>query len=163
MMTGDRVQKKGPFGTVFSRALHVYFRLMRGMTLGVRAIVHSNDGSVLLVRHTYTPGWHFPGGGVEIGETCVEALRKELREEAGLTLAGEPKLKAVYHNKTTSSRDHVLLYLCNVVESEAIMKPNLEIADAQFFSLDNLPEDIESGTLARIREHTEGLAPSPNW
>ena len=54
-----------------NRLFHVYFRLARPMTLGVRAAVLDAQDSVLLVRHSYTPGWHMPGGGVEPGETQI--------------------------------------------------------------------------------------------
>ena len=47
------------------------------MTLGVRSAVRSPTGEFLLVRHTYTPGWHFPGGGIEVGQAVEEALAYE--------------------------------------------------------------------------------------
>lgn len=61
--------------------LHRVFKLTRGMTLGVRAACFDGEGRIFLVRHTYVPGWYMPGGGVERGETALDALRKELREE----------------------------------------------------------------------------------
>ena len=66
------------------RLLHVYFAASRGMTLGVRAACFDEAGHIFLVRHTYIPGWHLPGGGVERGETAIEALFKEMREEGNL-------------------------------------------------------------------------------
>ena len=45
------------------------------MTFGVRGVIHdAGNNAVFLVRHTYVPGWHFPGGGVEAGETALESL-----------------------------------------------------------------------------------------
>jgi hypothetical protein len=45
-----------------SRLFHTWFLLRRPMTLGVRGIVHDRlNNKVLLIRHTYVPGWHLPG------------------------------------------------------------------------------------------------------
>ena len=60
-------------------------KITRGMTLGVRAVVLDGENRVFLVRHTYVPGWSLPGGGVEVGETFVTSLARELEEE-GLSL-----------------------------------------------------------------------------
>lgn len=162
-MTSQTEQKRGFFGKLFSRALHSYFLMRRGLTLGVRAIVRSEDGKFLLVRHTYTPGWHFPGGGVEKGETVVAALENELLQETGLRLEGTPLLHGVFHNKGVSRRDHVLVYVCNVNGSVASKSTSVEIAEIGYFDFNDLPEGTDSGTICRMTEVVEGIEPRPEW
>ena len=72
------------FEPLLRRAFHLYWRFARGMTLGVRAVVLDGDNRVFLVKHSYVTGWHLPGGGVEVGETLVAALARELMEEVGI-------------------------------------------------------------------------------
>ena len=134
-----RVAVLGFFGRIWSWLLHRYFRLTRGLTLGVRAVVFSSDGKVLLVRHNYTHGWHFPGGGVEAGESAETALANELWQETGLTLFGKPKLLSVQFNSNVSDRDHVLTYLCKTTSEALLEPPSLEIAELAYFDLDDLP------------------------
>src|SRR5690606_33612719 len=70
------------------RLLHLWFLLRRPMTLGVRGVIFDRErNAVFLIRHTYVPGWQFPGGGVELGETCLEALEREVFEEGNIEIA----------------------------------------------------------------------------
>ena len=91
--------------------IHVSGRLVRGVTLGVRAVVFAPDGAIFLVKHSYLPGWHLPGGGVDSGETLRQAVARELCEEGSITLTAEPELFAIYLNRGPAQRDHVALYV----------------------------------------------------
>src|SRR5262245_21576612 len=91
--------------------LRLYWRFARGVTLGVRALVVDGGGRVFLVKHSYVRGWHLPGGGVETGETLIEALSRELAEEGNIRLGAAPKLFGIYFNKRISRRDHVALFI----------------------------------------------------
>lgn len=148
---------------VFGKILHLLFWAMRGMTLGVRAVVRSDDGKFLLVRHTYTPGWHFPGGGVERGETAAGALSKELRQETGLSLVGTPQLHGIFFNAGVSKRDHVLVYLCTASGSVPEKPKSREIAEIGYFDVHALPEGADAGTIRRIHEILEGTPAGSIW
>lgn len=142
------------------RTLHSWFLVSRGLTLGVRGAAVDPDGRVCLVRHTYLPGWHLPGGGVEIGETATEALRRELHEEAAISIECEPELHGIVHNRDVSRRDHVLVYVIRGFRSGERM-PDREIAAASFFPLDALPEGTTRWTRDRLGEIAAGLPPPP--
>lgn len=147
-----------------TRLFHLYFLLRRPMTLGVRGLVHDRrTNSILLIRHTYVPGWQLPGGGVESGETMLEALGRELSEEGNIQINAPPVLKSMYFNRQSSRRDHVGLYLIEDFRQTAPKLPDREIAEAGFFALDALPDGVTPSTLRRIAEIFEGVSPSPDW
>jgi 8-oxo-dGTP pyrophosphatase MutT (NUDIX family) len=145
------------------RALHLYFRLTRAMTLGVRAVVLDDQGRVFLVRHTYWPGWHLPGGGVDVGETLNDALAKELREEACIRLTGPAALHGVFFNRTVSRRDHVVVFVVREFLVEAVKQPDREIAEAGWFALEALPEGTTAGTRRRLAEIATGSSSATDW
>ncbi|WP_084800794.1 NUDIX domain-containing protein [Bradyrhizobium sp. Tv2a-2] len=145
------------------RLFHLYWRFARGMTLGVRAVVLDSESRVFLVLHSYVAGWHLPGGGVEVGESLPDSLKRELWEEGRIELVGEPVLHGVFFNSHVSIRDHVAVYVVRQYLQDRLPEPNREIAACGFFAADDLPEDTTPGTRLRIAEVLMGKPPLATW
>jgi ADP-ribose pyrophosphatase YjhB (NUDIX family) len=147
---------------LMQRAFLAHGRLTRGMTLGVRAMLLKGDG-ILLVKHSYVPGWYLPGGGVEAGESLVEALARETLEEAGARLTGPAQLFGVYRNVRADPRDHVALFVCRDWDQAALRPADREIVACELFPLAALPDDATPATLARLREVLAGVPAADDW
>ena len=53
----------------------------------VGALIFNDDGKMLLVRsHKWKGKWVMPGGHIELGETAITALRREIKEETNLDI-----------------------------------------------------------------------------
>ncbi len=64
--------------------------------VAVSGLISHPNGQVLLIRSSRR-GWEFPGGQVEEGEYLIEALKREIKEESGVT-ASISSLVGVYSN-----------------------------------------------------------------
>jgi 8-oxo-dGTP pyrophosphatase MutT (NUDIX family) len=62
-----------------------YWKTPPGRRIGALALFRTTQGAVLLVKPSYTPNWNLPGGGANGRETVIDACRREVREETGLT------------------------------------------------------------------------------
>jgi 8-oxo-dGTP pyrophosphatase MutT (NUDIX family) len=151
------------FEPLLRRIFHLYWRLVRGMTLGVRAVVLDGKNRVFLVKHSYVSGWHLPGGGVEVGEAIIEGLRRELMEEGRIELKGEPVLHGLFFNSHVSRRDHVAVYVVRQFSQDRLPEPNHEIVACGFFAADALPDETTQGTRLRIAEVLDGRTRIDTW
>lgn len=133
------------------------------LTIGVRIIVCNHEQGVLLVRHTYAPGWHFPGGAVDPRETVAQAAVRELREEALIDVIGEPALSGVFLNLTENKSDHIAVFTAREWQAVEGNTRALEIAEAKFFPVDALPTGTTGGTRRRLAEFLGGVPLSPFW
>jgi ADP-ribose pyrophosphatase YjhB (NUDIX family) len=135
-------------------------RFYRPVTLGCRTLV-IEDGRVLLVRMTYVPGWHLPGGGVGRGEAFAQAAARELYEECGIK-AEKLSLVGLFFNQTDRRRDHVAVYRVDAY-SGALNPRSLEIEEARFFPLNELPSDLYPGHRRRLQELLGTRLPTEIW
>ncbi len=133
------------------------------VTLGVQAIVRDASQAVLLVRHGYRPGWHFPGGGIERGETAESAVRRELAEEVGVTPTAPPRLWGIYSHFDAFPGDHIVLFVIDSWHRSHVPPPNYEIREHAFFDVAHLPNDLSKGARQRLREIDEQVTRSPRW
>lgn len=148
--------------TLRDRAFQAFWRLQRPLTLGVRGVVVNPEGHVLLLRHTYTPGWHFPGGGVERGETAELSLTRELHEEAGVEVTGPATLLSIHSNHAVFPGDHVLVFRIPQWR-QGIRQSSAEIAETGFFDPLAPPPGTTGGTQRRLTEIFGGAVVSADW
>lgn len=152
-----------PLARLVTNAMQRYWRLSRGLTLGAQGMVLGENNSVLLIRHTYRPGWHFPGGGVERGEAIEEALRRELVEEAGVIIDGAPELFGLYDNFANFPGDHIALFVVRRWRQPEPPRPSHEIAEAAFFAVDALPDGVMPAVRERLDEVLRGKERPARW
>jgi 8-oxo-dGTP pyrophosphatase MutT (NUDIX family) len=159
--------RQGAPHSLLGRALRLLLPLiklrsqLRGITLGVRVCVRDDAGRILLIRHSYLPGWHFPGGGVEFGETAPEAARRELMEEGGIELTAAPRLVGLFRNPEWTAGDHVAFFEAGAWRP-CERRWGVEIEGAEFFAEDDLPADVHGSVRRRLAER-QGAAADPLW
>lgn len=151
------------FEPLIRRVFHFYSRFARGMTLGVRAVVLDDRNRVFLVKHSYVSGWHLPGGGVETGQTLLDALKRELMEEGRIALTGAPQLHGVFFSRKISPRDHVAVYVVREFSQDRPPEPNHEIVACGFFDVADLPPDTTRGTRLRLAEVLQNQPRMEDW
>ena len=106
---------------------------------GVLTVPLTPEGRLILVRLTYAPGWHLPGGGIARGEDAKSAALRELAEEIGMTSHGEVILLEVPESR---------LYLVRDVHYAP--RRSIEVEDVAEFALDALPATATPVTRSRV-------------
>lgn len=155
--------RSAPVARLASVAARSVRRLRQGMTLGAQGVVIDEKDRVLLVRHSYRPGWYFPGGGVEWGETLADALVRELAEEVGVRLSGPPVFHGIFSNNANFPGDHIALYLARDWVREGNYRQESEIAETGMFALSDLPAPLDPGTRLRLAEILSGTPVRAKW
>lgn len=100
-------------------------------------VIFSTDRKeVLLVKRRDVPVWVLPGGGIDPGESSVDAIIREILEETGFTVKVE-RLVGLY-TPTNRLTKTTLLYECIIIEGSC--QTSAETQKVQFFPLNHLPK-----------------------
>ncbi len=122
------------------RVLQVVWFFWRPQKDGVKCVLTTDD-RVLLVRHTYgRRSWDLPGGAVKRGEPPIDAARREMEEELGLSSVpwtGIGHLRGTVDHR----RDTIYLFAAEV-SSPTLTLDEGELADAHWFRRAELPSDL---------------------
>ena len=135
--------------------------LISPVAFGVLGAVMDTEGKLVLVRQSYTRSWVLPGGGVGRGEAPEVALLRELKEEIGLTRAGDVEFFALYTRRSGWATNVVALY--RVRDAQFTFKKNLEIRELCMTDPCKPPEDTAPGMKRRLAELAGKASPNPYW
>lgn len=127
---------------------------MGTVKVGVR-IMLLREETVLLVRHSYLPGWMLPGGSVKKLETLEQAARREASEEVGAQITGEVALVGVYSNFAEGKSDHVALFACKEFTIDERVR-TWEIEEWRFHPIATLPKEVRPRLRLHIEEYCSG-------
>jgi len=148
------------------------------------AAVMVQDGKLLLIKRGVEPSkgkWSVPGGRVEWGETLIEAVKREVREETGLeievgevagvydlrierrtsniehrTSNGEETGPDVTHHASLITRHYVIIdYFATAIGGE--LTPGDDAADARWVPLEDLDDyELTEHLRERLSEMVDG-------
>jgi ADP-ribose pyrophosphatase len=106
----------------------------------VMIIVSDEHENILLVRPwRYTTGrsdWEVPAGGLEAGETALEAAQREVREETGY-LCQDYKQIYTYYPMNGIANQQFHIFACRAVEQVGAYDPG-EIDEIRWFTRDEI-------------------------
>jgi 8-oxo-dGTP diphosphatase len=121
----------------------------------IAAAVIVQDGRVLLVQRRVKEGslsWQFPAGEVEEGESAGPAAVRETYEETGLTVAESKMLGERVHPATGRTMIYVA---CEVIEGEAKVVDDDELADFAWATGDQLAEYVPYGFYTPVQDYLD--------
>lgn len=102
------------------------------------------NGKVLLVRQAKYPFfgfWVLPGGHVEYGERIEKAIKREMKEELGVSVKIE-KLFGIYSDPKRDPRYHTASVVYLLKKAKGKIRLSREASEFRYFSLRNLPKKI---------------------
>ncbi len=137
----------------------------RQPVVGVGAVI-IKDGKILLVKRGNEPNrdmWSIPGGIVKVGESLIEALKREVEEEVGLKIdVGDVACvseEIIEENGRIRFHYVIIDFFAEVVGGE--LKPNSDALDAKWVDLDDIDSlevvDFVKKLVKRLKDGGRGV------
>lgn len=122
------------------------------------------EPKVLLIKRSDTGAWALPGGFIDDGESGKEAARRELCEEAGLILTGEPT--EVYNGVVADARTTAHAWAETIavlwrIHGTPAVNGNDDATDARWFRVNNLPDNTHGSHALLIEQAAAQMDSAP--
>jgi 8-oxo-dGTP diphosphatase len=124
----------------------------------VGGLVHVEAGRLLVARSRNKKAFYLPGGKIETGETGVEALRREVREELGIELAAPAELRRYVAPAYGEGEGAMVDMTCFTAQLLGTPRPTSEIAELIYVTRDEYRAHAE--TAPAIHEVLDDLVAS---
>lgn len=124
--------------------------------LSVVALVHDGYGRILMGRRRNGPAkgkFVMPGGGVEIGESVEQALKREVKEETGLLVKVDTSAPLDVAELVGKKAHRVcLIYRADQVDNVSPKKTTDELEDVAFYATNDADaiRDMQEWTRASL-------------
>ena len=128
----------------------LYNEIVKLMPIPSVEAIMVRDCKLLFLRRKNYPAkgqWWFPGRRIRIGGSIEEALFREVKEEAGLTVT-RCRFVNVYLRVFPERHNITIVYLCECDDGE--VKLNNEYSEFKFF--EEIPKDIHQYLLKAIQD-----------
>ena len=134
------------------RLKRLLLKRLRIKTRGVKVMLFNGQGELLLIRNSYGRShlYVLPGGGIRPLETPAAAAAREVKEEVGIR-AERLEPRSTYYSDAEGKRDTIHLFVA--FTSQTPVPDGVEVEEARFFALNELPDAVSAATLRRIAEH----------
>ena len=125
-------------------------------SVSVSGVIPDDRGRVLLIRRRDNQHWEPPGGVLELNETILDGLRREIREETGLDI--EPgALTGVYKNMPRGII--ALVFRCKITGGH--LATNNEVTAFHWADPDDIRQRTSEAYAVRLLDALrEGTAPA---
>jgi mutator protein MutT len=124
--------------------------------VGTGAVIVNEKNEILLLARNKAPEkgrWAIPGGKVELFETLKDAIRREVREETGLTIDVVDELCVTDH---ILPDEHVhwvtTTFLCRILDGVAENREPTKHTALSWFALDRLPPNLALPTVRALEK-----------
>ena len=128
------------------------------------AIIANRQGEILIHRRDdFKNGWSLPGGAIELGESAEEAVKREVKEETGLTVKIK-KLIGIYSGGKYAfiyphNRDRVqpiaVTFLCRVTTGK-LRLDHKETLEFKYVPPEKMPRLSFEQNMAAVRDYAAG-------
>ncbi len=110
----------------------------------IMIVVNEEKDEILLIQQYGRPQYILVAGYVTRGESLEDAVRREIREETGMTVSHMQYNRSQFFEKS----DTLMCNFTVFVKDASEMDPNYEIDSYKWFSREGARENIRSGSLA---------------